>query len=161
MINQSNSTPRSTNPPSHLRLDNLIINSPASPNQNYNGYGSNQNSPASHNQYYDKQPPAQQRLDSLLGQNSPTGPPQPPERGSSFAVMSQTAQIGTLRSPAGGNLSVMTPNNNQPSSQAVNTTPTVGVAKRVSFQDTTPPSPPSNLAPNLENIREDPNVSTW
>ncbi|KAG8268647.1 adherens junction organization [Homalodisca vitripennis] len=100
---------RSNNtPPSHLRLDNLIVNQPAAPGQ-YNGYSPGQSSPAG-------------------------APPQPPERGSSFAVMSQTQG----RSPN-------TPNNNS-----------VG-AKRVSFQDASPPSPPTNAAPPLDNIREDPN----
>ena len=155
VINQIN-TSRSinnNNPPTHLRLDNLIINSPATPgSQNYNGYGSNQNSPAGQTQYYEKLPPAQQRLDTLLGQSAPSNsPPQPPERGSSFAVMSQT-QMGTLRSPV-GNLT-MSP------SPTVNTSQTtIGVAKRVSFQDSSPPSPPSNPVPPLENISEDPNVS--
>lgn len=155
-INQINASRSlsNNNPPSHLRLDNLIINSPASPGQqNYNGYGSNQNSPAAQTQYYEKLPPAQQRLDTLLGQNAPSNsPPQPPERGSSFAVMSQT-QMGTLRNPP-GNLT-MSPNS------VVNTPQTtVGVAKRVSFQDSSPPSPPSHPVPPLENISEDPNVSS-
>lgn len=85
-------------PPSHLRLDNLIVNQPAQ--GQYNGH--------------------------MAG----VAPPQPPERGSSFTVMSQTQG----RSPT-------TPNNN-----------TATGAKRVSFQDASPPSPVAR------DIQEDPNV---
>lgn len=64
----------------------------------------------------------QQRLDSLLEQ---TNAPPPPERGSSFVVMSQA-----LRSPVG------TPSQTRNDvSQNNNTTP-----KKVSFQDSTPES---------------------
>ncbi|XP_014251029.1 afadin isoform X2 [Cimex lectularius] len=128
--NQNISSMRTTT--SNLRLDNLVINTPAN-NNNYqnNGYSSSQASPAG------------QRLDMMLGQ-SPNGPPQPPERGSSFAIMS-CAQ-GQMRSP-----------NSNTSPTTNNTTPTIATAKRVSFQEPPPPPPPSNPAPPLENIREDPN----
>ncbi|KAL1139052.1 hypothetical protein AAG570_009113 [Ranatra chinensis] len=121
------------NPPTHLRLDNLVINTPATNNHyhNNNGYGSNQASPAG------------QRLDTLVGNSN--GPPQPPERGSSFAVMSQ-AQNHIIRTPPPSVTAVTTPSNN---------TTTMATAKRVSFQDASPPSPSNN--PPLENIREDPN----
>ncbi|RZF35618.1 hypothetical protein LSTR_LSTR005146 [Laodelphax striatellus] len=155
-----------------MRLDNLIVNTP-------NGFASGSS-------------PPQQRLDSLLGQQG-SSPPQPPERGSSFAIMSQS-QLGSMRSPVSSSQSQNTlhNNNNTPTQQIVNnnnnninasqlttpqTTNSVGTAKRVSFQDTTPtvvhsanhtPSSTSSGTPSsnsnsmstpstLDNIREDPN----
>lgn len=74
-MNQANINANTNQRPTRFE-NNLIINSPSS-NNTPNGYGNS---------------PAQQRLDNLLGQNLP---PQPPERGSSFAVMSQT-QLGNI-----------------------------------------------------------------
>lgn len=163
--------------PQHLRLDN------SGPHHDISGTMSNGS-------------PAQQRLDSLVGNNLP---PEPPERVSSFAVMSSTlrspvtnndymnsshhnsshhntssshlmnssynmghsgVQHNSVSSHSGMNNintsahdSNNNPNNN---STPVTTTP----SKRVSFQDTSvvSQSPPS---PQLEKIREDPNVSQY
>uniref|UniRef100_A0A0K8TDQ8 Afadin n=2 Tax=Lygus hesperus TaxID=30085 RepID=A0A0K8TDQ8_LYGHE len=144
--NTSSTITRTATATSNLRLDNLVINTPAATNNHYhnnNGYSSSQASPAG------------QRLDMMIGQ-SPNGngnvsAPPPPERGSSFAIMSQ-AQSQTVRSPTTTS-PTSTPNNNNNNMS----TPTTATAKRVSFQDPTPPPAPSNPAPPLDNIREDPN----
>lgn len=117
------------NPPNNLSLDNSGY-----------GYSPSQGSLPS------------QRLDNLLGGPNNNDPPQPPERGSSYVIMSQveTSKATPPRPPVQTSMSngvVNTPNSNT-------TTP-----KRVSFQDpTTPPSPPS---PTLEKIMEDPDVKIF
>lgn len=100
-----------------MRLDNLVINSPSNNNHyhNNNGYSSSQASPGGQ---------------TGNGGSGTISAPQPPERGSSFAV----AQ--SLRSPP---------------------TPTLATAKRVSFQDPPPPSNPPPPPSSLSEIREDPN----
>ncbi|XP_050433436.1 afadin isoform X2 [Adelges cooleyi] len=128
LLNQSynNNTPpnrlnRSINPPNNLLLDN-------------SGYGF---SPSSQGTL------PSQRLDNLVGGPNNNDPPQPPERGSSYAVMSQVetkVQPKTLTHTSTPN-GVVTPN--------ANTTP-----KRVSFQD--PTSVPTSPSPPLEKIIEDP-----
>lgn len=133
LLNQSynNNTPnrlnRSVNPPNNLSLDN-------------SGYGY---SPSS----VQGSLPSQ-RLDNLLVGPNNNDPPQPPERGSSYAIMSQ---VETKVTPPRQPVLSSTPN-------GVVTTPNANVTpKRVSFQDptSTPPSPPS---PTLEKIIEDPDV---
>nr|XP_024215475.1 afadin isoform X1 [Halyomorpha halys] len=113
-MNQNTSTLRN---PSSLRLDNLVINTPSNNNHyhNNNGYSSSQASPGGQ---------------TGNGGTGTISAPQPPERGSSFAV----AQ--SLRSPP---------------------TPTLATAKRVSFQDPPPPSNPPPPPSSLSEIREDPN----
>ncbi|CAH0775210.1 unnamed protein product [Bemisia tabaci] len=131
-----------------LSRPTILPNLPV-PQYNYNGYSSNQNSPAG-----DKVQTPSQRLDIL--HLSPSQPPQPPERGSSFAVMSQS--VSALRSPPSQTLNNPHP---PPVQNNRNETPTT---KRVSFQETTttlsspaesisPPPPP----PISEKVREDPN----
>lgn len=130
LMNQSynNNTPnrlnRSVNPPNNLSLDN-------------SGYGYSLASQGSL---------PSQRLDNLLGGPNNNDPPQPPERGSSYAIMSQ---VETKATPPRPQVLTSTPNGVVTTPNA-NTTP-----KRVSFQDPTsiPPSPPS---PTLEKIIEDP-----
>lgn len=122
--NTPNRVSRSVNPPNNLPLDNSgYIHSPSS-----------QGSLPS------------QRLDNLLGGPNNNDPPLPPERGSSYAIMSQ---VETKAMPPRPPVLSSTPNGvvNTPNA---NTTP-----KRVSFQDpaSIPPSPPS---PKLEKIIEDP-----
>uniref|UniRef100_A0A023F3L1 Putative actin filament-binding protein afadin n=3 Tax=Triatoma infestans TaxID=30076 RepID=A0A023F3L1_TRIIF len=133
-INQSSASIRTTT--SNLRLDNLVINTPATNNNNNyhnnNGYSSSQVSPPG------------QRLDMMVGG---VNAPQPPERGSSFAVMSQATQ----------NQLVRTPTTSSPPTNTTTSTPSLGSAKRVSFQDPPPPPTPVNPAPPLDNINEDPN----
>jgi len=132
LLNQSynNNTPnrlnRSVNPPNNLSLDN-------------SGYGYSLASQGSL---------PSQRLDNLLGGPNNNDPPQPPERGSSYAIMSQVDTKATTPRPP---VLTSTPNGVITTPNA-NTTP-----KRVSFQDPTsmPPSPPS---PTLEKIMEDPDV---
>lgn len=131
LLNQSynNTIPnrinRSVNPPNNLSLDN-------------SGYGY---SPSSQGSL------PSQRLDNLLVGPNNNDPPQPPERGSSFAIMSQ---VETKTTPPRPPVLSSTPN-------GVMTTPNTNTTpKRVSFQDpTTPPTPPS---PTLEKIIEDPDV---
>lgn len=124
--NITNRTNRSVNPPNNLSLDN-------------SGYGY---SPSTQGSL------PSQRLDNLLVGPNNNDPPQPPERGSSFAIMSQVETKATPPRPpvlaSIPNGVITTPNSN--------TTP-----KRVSFQDptSTPHSPPS---PTLEKIIEDPDV---
>ncbi|KAK9503292.1 hypothetical protein O3M35_011893 [Rhynocoris fuscipes] len=140
IINQSSASIRTTT--SNLRLDNLINNNNNNNNSNNssyhnnNGYSSNQISPPG------------QRLDMMVGGGANV--PQPPERGSSFAIMSQASQANQI---------VRTPTTSSPATNNRSSTPTLGPAKRVSFQDPTPPPPPLNPAPPLDNISEDPNVS--
>ncbi|XP_026807778.1 afadin isoform X1 [Rhopalosiphum maidis] len=130
LMNQSynNNTPnrfnRSVNPPNNLSLDN-------------SGYGYSLASQGSL---------PSQRLDNLLGGPNNNDPPQPPERGSSYAIMSQ---VETKATPPRPQVLTSTPNGVVTTPNA-NTTP-----KRVSFQDPTsiPSSPPS---PTLEKIIEDP-----
>ncbi|XP_069688876.1 afadin isoform X3 [Periplaneta americana] len=218
--------------PSHLRLDNLVINGPASPpqvhhssyqtsnpHQQYNGYlpsqpttnnttqssyyqqdhnklvGNSAVSPLQNIQqksetvnYYHQdsnanskmsattpvsplQSSGTQRLDSLLlmGGNQQSNslndrnsnaamPPQPPERGSSFTVMSQTQ--GVLRNST---TNMTTERSNMVHSRGSETNPTTSTTsttiKRVSFHDPNanqpPPQPTSQ--PPMEQIREDPN----
>lgn len=221
--------------PSHLRLDNLVINGPASPpqvhhssyqstnpHQQYNGYLTSQSSNSStttassyyqhdHNKlstnamlqvsqnttqkvepvnYYQHQEsnanskpvvanpvsPLQQsgaqRLDSLLLMSSSQQtnslnernsnlsiPPQPPERGSSFTVMSQTQGVlrnsTTNMSLAGSERSNMVHNRGSETNPTTSTT-----IKRVSFHDpnANQPPPQPTTQPPMEQIREDPNV---
>lgn len=119
---------RSVNPPSNLPLDN-------------SGYGYSPSSQVSL---------PSQRLDNLLGGPNNNDPPLPPERGSSYAIMSQ---VETKATPPRPPVLSSTPNG------VVNTpnTNTTTTPKRVSFQDpaSIPPSPPS---PTLEKIIEDPDV---
>lgn len=120
---------RSMNPPNNLSLDN-------------SGYGYSPSSQVSQGNL------PSQRLDNLLGGPNNNDPPQPPERGSSFAIMSQ---VETKATPPRPPVLTSTPN-------GIVTTPNANTApKRVSFQDPTsiPPSPPS---PTLEKIIEDPDV---
>lgn len=132
LLSQSynNNTPnrqnRTVNPPNNLSLDN-------------SGFGY---SPSSHGNL------PSQRLDNLVGGPNNNDPPQPPERGSSFAIMSQ---VETKVTPPRPPVLASTPNGIVTTPNA-NTTP-----KRVSFQDpaSMPPSPPS---PTLEKIIEDPDV---
>jgi len=214
--------------PSHLRLDNLAINGPASPpqihhnryqstnlHQQYNGYISPQsssNTPVTTSAYYqpanavlpvlqstpqkvepvnyyqlqdsnaNSKPPVTnpvsplqqsgaQRLDSLLmNSNQQTNslnerntnlsvPPPPPERGSSFTVMSQTQ--GVLRNSTTNMSSAGSERSNVVHGRASETNPTTSTTiKRVSFHDPNanqlPPQPTTQ--PPLEQIREDPNV---
>ncbi|XP_073971108.1 adherens junction formation factor afadin isoform X5 [Rhodnius prolixus] len=132
-VNQSSASIRTT---SNLRLDNLVINTPSTNNSsnyhNNNGYSTSQVSPPG------------QRLDQMVGG---INAPQPPERGSSFAVMSQATQSQMTR----------TPTTSSPPTNTTTSTPSLGTAKRVSFQDPPPPPPPVNPAPPLDNISEDPN----
>lgn len=117
------------NPPNNLSLDN-------------SGYGYSPSSQVSQGNL------PSQRLDNLLGGPNNNDPPQPPERGSSFAIMSQ---VETKATPPRPPVLTSTPN-------GIVTTPNANTApKRVSFQDPTsiPPSPPS---PTLEKIIEDPDV---
>ncbi|XP_050542344.1 afadin isoform X2 [Daktulosphaira vitifoliae] len=109
---------RSVNPPNHLPLDN-------------SGYGSPHGTLPS------------QRLDNLVGGSNNNDPPQPPERGSSFAIMSQveTKTQSRLQNNISTPNGITTPN--------ANTTP-----KRVSFQD--PTTIPTSPSPPLEKIIEDP-----
>jgi hypothetical protein len=209
--------------PSHLRLDNLVINGPASPpqihhssyqptnpHQQYNGYLTSQSSnsitttsssyhqhdlskspasatlPLSPNttqkvesiSYYQHQEskspfanptsPLQQsgaqRLDSLLLMSSSQQtnslnernsnlsiPPQPPERGSSFTVMSQTQ--GVLRNSSTNMLSAGSDRSNMAHSRGSETNSTT---KRVSFHDPNANQPAPQ--PPMEQIREDPDV---
>lgn len=135
LLNQSynNNVPnrvnRLVNPPNNLSLDNSVY-----------GY-----SPSTQGNL------PSQRLDNLLVGPNNNDPPQPPERGSSYAIMSQVETKATPPRPpvisSMPNGVVTTPN--------ANTTP-----KRVSFQDPTslPPSPPSPPSPILEKIIEDPDV---
>lgn len=114
------------NPPNNLSLDN-------------SGYGYTPPSQGNH---------PSQRLDNLLGGPNNNDPPLPPERGSSYVIMSQ---VETKATPPRPPVLSSTPNGVVTTPNA-NTTP-----KRVSFQDPTsiPPSPPS---PTLEKIIEDPDV---
>ena len=115
-----------------------------------------------------------QRLDSLLlTSGSPqvnnlnervSLPPQPPERGSSFTVMSQTQ--GVLRNSTSNMLSLGSEKNSVihgrgSESNTATTTPTATTTtttKRVSFHDPNANQPPPQ-PPAMEQIREDPNVS--
>jgi hypothetical protein len=215
--------------PGHLRLDNLVINGPASPpqihhsryqstnlHQQYNGYVTTQPSnngitttgsyyQHEHNKlpanammpqnttpkvdavnYYQHQelstnskptvvnatPPLQhtgaQRLDSLLMSSSQqtnslnerntnlSVPPQPPERGSSFTVMSQTQ--GVLRN-SNTNVALVGPErSNTVHNRGSETNPTT--IKRVSFHDPNANQPPAQptTQPPMEQICEDPDV---
>jgi hypothetical protein len=206
-------TPKPANP-SHLRLDNLVINGPSSPpqihhssyqptnpHQQYNGYLTSQSSnstaiassyhsatsPLSPNttqkvesvnyyQHQESKPPfanlaspiqqsGAQRLDSLLLMSSSqqtnslnernsnlSVPPQPPERGSSFTVMSQTQ--GVLRNSTSTNMSSAgSERSNMAHNRGSETNPTT---KRVSFHDPNANQPPPQ--PPMEQIREDPDV---
>jgi len=214
--------------PSHLRLDNLVINGPASPpqihhnryqstniHQQYNGYLTPQspsNSTVTTSSYYqpanavlpglqstpqkvesvnyyqlqdsnaNSKPPVTnpisplqqsgaQRLDSLLMSSTQqtnslnerntnlSVPPPPPERGSSYAVMSQTQ--GVLRNSTTNMSSAGSERSNVVHGRASETNPTTSTTiKRVSFHDPNanqlPPQPTTQ--PPLEQIREDPNV---
>lgn len=138
----------------HLRLENLVMNGPSTPQtppqgyQQYNGYP---NSPASYNHsnqnfHADATTPTsptggpQQRLDTLLHGSSPsdkTPNRQPPSSG----PLSPSSSSGLQRSCL-----VSTPGDQTTSS-----------TKRVSFHDpgsSQPPPPPSSQPPP---IREDPN----
>ena len=90
----------------------------------------------------------QQRLDHLL-EYSNNAPP-PPERGSSFAVMSQA-----YRSPA---VAAATPSQNYVAKNDVSVSSTNSAKKVVSFQETTRELPASSGTP-AEKVLEDPNVS--
>lgn len=215
--------------PSHLRLDNLVINGPASPpqihhsryqstnlHQQYNGYATSQSSNNSttttgsyyqhdHNKlpanavlpqnttqkvdvvnYYQHQDlntnlkpaavnpssPLQhtgaQRLDSLLMSSCQqtnslnerntnlSVPPQPPERGSSFTVMSQTQ--GVLRNSTTNVSSAGPERSNIVHNRGSETNPTT--IKRVSFHDpnANQPPPQPTTQPPMEQICEDPDV---
>lgn len=221
-------TPKSLNP-GHLRLDNLVINGPASPpqihhsryqstnlHQQYNGYVTSHTSNNSatttgsyyqhdHNKlpvnammpqnttpkvdavnYYQHQElntnskpavgnpasPLQhtgaQRLDSLLmsgcqqtnslneRNTNLSVPPQPPERGSSFTVMSQTQ--GVLRNSTTNVSSAGPDRSNIIHHRGSETNPTT--IKRVSFHDpnANQPPPQPTTQPPMEQICEDPNV---
>ncbi|XP_023710210.1 uncharacterized protein LOC111865986 isoform X4 [Cryptotermes secundus] len=217
-------TPKSLNP-GHLRLDNLVINGPASPpqihhsryqstnlHQQYNGYVTSHTSNNSatttgsyyqhdHNKlpvnamlpqnttpkvdavnYYQHQElntnskpavgnpasPLQhtgaQRLDSLLMSSCQqtnslnerntnlSVPPQPPERGSSFTVMSQTQ--GVLRNSTTNVSSAGPDRSNIIHHRGSETNPTT--IKRVSFHDPNANQPTPQ--PPMEQICEDPNL---
>ncbi|XP_052123396.1 afadin [Frankliniella occidentalis] len=157
----------------HLRLENLVMNGPSTPQtppqgyQQYNGYP---NSPASYNHsnqnfHADATTPTsptggpQQRLDTLLHGSSPSDktafPPQPPERGSSYSIMMSQPN---RQPPSSGPLSPSSSSGLQRS--CLVSTPgdqTTSSTKRVSFHDpgsSQPPPPPSSQPPP---IREDPN----
>lgn len=122
--------------PTHLKLDNHS-NAPNHANNSYSNL-----------QDYSTLTAAsapQQRLDSLLEQS---GAPPPPERGSSFAVMSQAA----FRSPA------TTPSSAQVGRHDVSQANNTITPKKVSFQETTSEIIGSNSTP-IEKVMEDPNVS--
>lgn len=124
--------------PSHLRLDNLVNNT-SIVGQNHHSLS---NSYGNATDYNTMTAAPQQRLDSLLEHNNA---PPPPERGSSFAVMSQA-----LRSPA-------TPSNHNITKNDTLQPNNTITPKKVSFQETTSEIIGSNSTP-VEKILEDPNV---
>lgn len=131
---------KTLNRPTHLRLEN------SHSNQNHvnNSYSNLQDYST-----LTALTAPQQRLDNLLEQS---GAPTPPERGSSFAVMSQA-----LRSPVTTPSSAALTNTNRHDVSQLNCTIT---PKKVSFQETASEIIGSNSTP-IENTLEDPNVSYY
>lgn len=94
----------------------------------------------------------QQRLDNLLDYSN--NAPPPPERGSSFAVMSQTYRGPAVAAAAS---SPSTPSQNYSSKHDTSAPTTNSTKKVVSFQETTREIPPPSTP--VEKVLEDPNVS--
>lgn len=95
----------------------------------------------------------QQRLDNLLDYSN--NAPPPPERGSSFAVMSQTYRSPAVAAVA--SCSPSTPSQNYSAKQDASIPTTNSTKKVVSFQETTREIPPPSTP--VEKVLEDPNVS--
>nr|CAD7259769.1 unnamed protein product [Timema shepardi] len=105
-----------------------------------------------------------QRLDSLLSLNDQGGnntAPQPPERGSSFTVMSQTHSVlrnsSNTLTGSGGSLGVMPTNTSSTLKLSDHGHQGVGTAtiKRVSFHD--PNANQQTQSQTIEQMKEDPN----
>jgi hypothetical protein len=123
LVASSVATTKTLARPTHLKLDNTSY---------------------SNLQDYSTLTAPQQRLDNLLEQSNA---PPPPERGSSFAVMSQAFRSPVATTPSAQNRSDLSQTNNN------TITP-----KKVSFQETTSEIMGSNSTP-VEKVMEDPNVS--
>lgn len=134
---------KSLNRPSHLRLD--LSTSSSSINQNNSSLNN------LYPEHYTSSMP-QQRLDNLLEHTNTAAAPSPPERGSSFAVMSQALRSPTTI-PYSANI-----NKNDVSQASLNNASGIITTKKVSFQETTSEIIGSNNTP-IEKVLEDPNVS--
>lgn len=137
VLGSSIATTKTLTRPTHLKLDN------------HNTSTQNNNSSYSNLQDYSTLAAPQQRLDNLLEQSNA---PPPPERGSSFAVMSQAFRSPvTATTPSSQSAAVNRSDLSQGNSSI---TP-----KKVSFQETTSEIIGSNSTP-VEKVMEDPNVSS-
>lgn len=147
LVSPSVATTKTLARPTHLKLDNHNTSQNSSYNNQNNSYN-NQNNSYSNLQDYSTLTAPQQRLDNLLEQNNA---PPPPERGSSFAVMSQAFRSPVTPTTPSSQTAVI----NRGDLSQINSSIT---PKKVSFQETTSEIMGSNSTP-VEKVMEDPNVS--